>query len=100
MGFIAAQKSGEILEPLIKNSGFWPDIDMTDAQISMRMDGTVTPQRLKMALIAAMASANQDLRKYKARQIGLGVSDLIDVDSETIDGRSVLVGHYIRAVTA
>ncbi|MEJ2794373.1 head completion/stabilization protein [Iodobacter sp. LRB] len=98
MGFIAAQKNDDILEPIIKNSGFWPDIDMADAQLSLRLDGTVTPPRLKMALIAAMASANQDLRKYKATQIGQGFSDLIEVDSDTIDGQHILVGHYIRAV--
>jgi hypothetical protein len=98
MSFIAAQKSGETLELVIKNSGFWPDIDVADARISLRIDGTVTAQRLRLALTAAMASANQDLRRYKTTQTGRGFSDLADVDSETIDGQSVLVGHYIRAV--
>ncbi|AMC35316.1 head completion/stabilization protein [Janthinobacterium sp. B9-8] len=98
MGFIAAQKNDEVLEPIIKNSGFWPDIDIADARLSLRLDGTVTPPRLKMALIAAMASANQDLRKYKAKQIGQGFNDLTEVDSDTIDGQNILVGHYTRAV--
>ena len=98
MGFIAAQQSGESLEPLIKNSGFWPDIDMADARYALRIDGTVTEPRLRMALIAAMASANQDLRKFKAKHLADGIQNLAEVESETLDCQSVLVGHYIRAV--
>lgn len=84
----------------ILSAAFWPAIDPADARVTMRLDGTVTAPRLRHALIAALAMVGQDLRAWRARQQAQGHAALDAVPAETLDGESLLVQHWRRAVYA
>ena len=83
---------------VIENDGFFPDIYPDAARARMRIDGTVTPDRLAAALAEAAASANQQLAAWKAEKIAAGDSALAAVQADQIGGTTVLVSRYHRAV--
>lgn len=85
-------------EAVIENDGFFPDINPATARAQMRIDGTVTADRLAAALTEAAASVNQQLAAWKRAQIVAGSWELEDVRAETIGGISILVLRYHRAV--
>lgn len=82
----------------IRSGSFWPDIDPVAARAAMRLDGTVTAERLRAALIEAIASVNSALSAWRSLQLAAGISSLADVPADEIDGSSVLVQRWQRAV--
>lgn len=89
-----AQPGGEP----IGNDGFFPDIDVDQAYAAMRLDGTVTPQRLRASLVEAVISVNAELDAWKVAQQSFGRSTLADVPAPKIDGKSAHLHRYYRAV--
>jgi len=83
--------SARIDAPTIANDGFFPDIDMA----AMRLDGTVTDARLRLAIVAAMLFVNRALTVWRAAQ---SASTLATVSATQIDGDSRLLALYRRAV--
>jgi len=83
--------------PPIRNDGFWPDIDLGALRASSRLTGNVTAARLRTAAIAAVLFINPQLAAFRATKIAQGWDSAADMD-ETIDGTSVLVQRYRRAV--
>lgn len=88
-----APKSG-----LILNSGFFPDIDPNDVRSVMRIDGTVTEQRLRQMLVEATISVNAELATWRQEQQTAGYSTLDAVPAEQVDVESTLLAKYRRAV--
>ena len=84
----------------ISNDPWYPSIDPTDARNVCRFDGTVTPARLHHALIDAIASVNEELDSYRQEQELLGHASLAEVPAKQVNGESVKVQKYIRAVYA
>lgn len=82
----------------IQNNGFFPDISLLDVRNTMRLDGTVTNERLKMELIEAMATVNHALKNYQKRIKEKGIDSLDDIDEEQINGESIVINRYKRAV--
>ena len=64
----------------------------------MRLDGTVTQERLRPAVLDAIASVNEDLRAWRIAQHAAGHADLASVPTMRIDGVSANVLRYRRAV--
>ncbi len=87
-------------EPPLANDDWFPDIDLRDLRETCRLDGTVTPQRLRHAALDAMASVNAELRGYEAAQRLAGWPALAEVPSPQIAGESVQLQRYRRAVYA
>lgn len=87
-------------QPPIQNEAFWPDIDPDAARAAMKLDGTVTPERLREALITAMGDANWQLTAWATQQQAAGYATLSDVPAQTIDGTSLKLAQYRRAVYA
>ncbi|WP_058910969.1 head completion/stabilization protein [Entomohabitans teleogrylli] len=87
-------------EPVIKNTFFFPDIDPKRVRALMRLEQTIAPERLREAIRAGMAETNAELFDYREAQIAAGFSSLTDVPADDIDGESVRVFHYTRAVCA
>lgn len=83
---------------IIINDLFYPTIDLTDLRESTRLDATVTTERLVNAVTAAMVHVNGQLRTYKEAQEERGFNQLSDCPSTTINGESVLITLYKRAV--
>lgn len=98
MSFIANQPA-KADELIIKNSPFWPDINPAEAREQMRLDGTVTPPRLRGALIEGIAFVNVKLGDWRKSQQAAGYAVLADIETEEIiDGQSDLTHRYFRAV--
>lgn len=87
-------------EPVIKNVFFWPDIDPADVRDVMRIEGTITAPRLRMAIKSAIAEVNAELFDYRRRQMAAGYQRLADVPGEQLDGESLRVSEYRNAVNA
>ncbi|WP_250466126.1 head completion/stabilization protein [Caballeronia sp. GAFFF2] len=83
---------------LIRNDGFFPDISLTELRATMRIDGTVTHERLREATLDAIDSVNNELHAWRALQIAAGHSTLADIPTACIDGQSVQIIRYRRAV--
>lgn len=82
----------------VANDGFFPDIDLDHMRAAVRLDGTVTPERLRDAAIAAALQVNDELAEWKAEKIAAGFEQLVDVTARQIDGESVNLVRYRTAV--
>lgn len=81
----------------ITNDGFWPDIDLGALRASTRLTGNVTAARLRAATITAALFINAQLMAFRASKKAEGWESAADMD-DTIDGKSVLVQRYLRAI--
>lgn len=97
MQFVAPEKATGTPE-IIPNNSFWPDIDLATFRSVMRVDGTVTPQRLKQVVLTAMAEVNAELYPWRDQQELRGFNGLAEVPAEQLAGRSVRLHHYENAV--
>lgn len=99
MSFIAAAPATRTFPPqVITNDGFFPDIPLNDARQALRLDGTVTDERLRFALVGAMLEVGNSLALWKVAQQARGHTQLADVPADKLDGKSRLQHAYIRAV--
>jgi len=83
-------------EPVIKNTGFFPDVDPKRVREEMRLEQTVSPVRLRRAIKTAIAETNAELRDWRDLQLDAGHATLADVPSDELDGESVRCFHYFR----
>ncbi|MGF6474756.1 hypothetical protein ABIE06_001569 [Pantoea dispersa] len=97
---IAAQRPAETAEPPVKNTFFWPDIDLQQLRETLRYEGTVTAQRLRLAVKSAIAEVNAELYDWRAAQMAAGFDTLGAVPAEALDGESEKVTEYFAAVSA
>lgn len=97
MEFIAPQKATGTPD-IIPNNSFWPDVDLAKFRSVMRVDGTVTPERLRQVVLTAMAEVNAELYQWRERQELAGHNSLADVPAEKLAGVSVRLHHYENAV--
>ncbi|WP_153785690.1 head completion/stabilization protein [Pseudomonas sp. EMN2] len=94
-GFVAG---GPTSGGQVTSDAFWPSIDLGKLRESLRIDSSVTPARLKTAVMAAIIAVNNDLAVWReAKQAG-GARTLAETPSELIEGESQLVYLYLRAV--
>ncbi|WP_199153811.1 head completion/stabilization protein [Chromobacterium sp. ASV23] len=84
----------------IASSRFWPEVEPAHFRAAMRYDGTVTTARLRGALVEAIAAVNGELAGWRMVKIAGGALRLADIEAEQIDGESVLVQRWRRAVYA
>ncbi|WP_338725826.1 head completion/stabilization protein [Shewanella baltica] len=96
MSFIATAPSSA--PKTITNSEFWPDIDLAKLRDAMRLDGTVTNERLEHSAINAALQTNSDLKDWRIGQQILGFDGLEQVPAEQINGQSIYLQLYLRAV--
>ena len=82
----------------VSSAKFWPVINLNTLRAIMRTDGTITTERLRHAVIDAVAAVNSDLSGWAINRQGDGYTALADVPSESIATESVLVHWYRRAV--
>ncbi|RYF02230.1 MAG: head completion/stabilization protein [Comamonadaceae bacterium] len=101
MSFVAtANPPARGTEPAVRNDGFWPDIDREKLRADIRLDGTVTAERLHKALLTAMWSVNGEVREWKRAQLAAGYATMQDVPADQLDGQSVKVQQYHAAIYA
>lgn len=88
----------EIDDETLVNNVFFPNIQLIEIRNAMRIDGTVTNERLKHSAIEAMQTVNRDLKAYRLNAKKEEKNTLAETDEETINGESELVYLYKRAV--
>lgn len=96
MSFIAPATSATA--SIITNGSFWPDIEPDVLRQTMRLDGTVTNERLEHAVINAALQVNSDLKNWRIGNQLLGFDSLVQVPAEQINGQSIYLQLYLRAV--
>lgn len=97
MKFVAPEQAPEQAE-IIRNTPFWPDVDLSEFRSVMRTDGTVTQPRLKQVALSAISEVNAELYEFRRRQQMLGYTSLAEVPAEQLDGKSERIQHYFNAV--
>ncbi|MCI3093907.1 head completion/stabilization protein [Escherichia coli] len=97
MKFVAPEQAPEQAE-IIRNTPFWPDVDLSEFRCVMRTDGTVTQPRLKQVALSAISEVNAELYEFRRRQQMLGYASLAEVPAEQLDGKSERIHHYFNAV--
>lgn len=87
-------------EPPLANDGFAPAIDLQAVRAAIRLDGTVTPARLRHAVTNAVLEVNAAIADWRAAQRAAGYDTLADVPGPRLGEERALVLHYLRAVYA
>jgi len=82
----------------ITNDGWFPDVDLVAMRKACRLDGTVTPERLRSAAVTAVLHVNDQLAAWKQAQLDIGLASLADVPSPQIDGSTRAQLLYTRAL--
>jgi hypothetical protein len=82
----------------ITNTPFFPAISPADCRLVIRLEQNITAERLRAALVNAIMHINTTLDSWKNEQIAGGFSTLDDIEAEEIDGTSINLQHYKRAV--
>lgn len=98
MSLVIPAPTPETAEPVIVSGPFWPDIDPKKVREEHRIDNTITPPRLRMSLVEAIAETNNALRAWRIAHQDTGTHTLDAVPADEIDSESVLIQKYRRAV--
>jgi hypothetical protein len=94
-GFVAGGSSAPFT---LSNDGFWPDIDADHLRAAQRIPASVTNPRLEVASVAAIISVNRELSAHKLQWQAAGHATLADVPADQINGQSILLVQYQRAI--
>lgn len=97
---IPAPRPNKTAEPVIENTFFWPAVDPIKLRELLRLEGTVTAERLRFTIKSAIAEVNAELFEYRRDQMADGFKTLAEVPAEQLDGESILLAEYQRAVCA
>ena len=103
MTFVARPPASEIEQPpteetTVINDGFFPDIEPAAVREAARIPTNITPARLRAAILGAMMTAEIDLRAFAAASIAAGHAELSAVPAPQLDGKSVQLIRYSRAI--
>lgn len=77
---------------------FWPEISLTDVRTEMRINGAVTTTRLRHVVTEAVIHVSEQLTAWQTAQLAAGYATMSDVPAMTINGMSVKVYRFRRAV--
>ncbi|HEJ7172232.1 TPA: head completion/stabilization protein [Serratia marcescens] len=90
----------DVPEPVIKNTFFFPDVDPKRIRELMRLEYTVSPERLRFAIRSGISETNAELYLYREQQLAAGFKTLADVPADEVGGESEKCFHYLSAVCA
>ncbi|ELG7561593.1 head completion/stabilization protein [Salmonella enterica] len=77
---------------------FWPELLLRDLRLASRIPGRTTTSRLKFVTTEAVAHVTDQLDDWRGIQESAGYSTLADVPARMLNGESVKVYRYRRAV--
>lgn len=103
MSFVARPPEADLVpvpadEAVVVNDGFFPDIDPAIIRATQRVPSSITPARLRAAILGAIMTARIDLSRLAGDALSCGYPTLADVPAPRIDGISMKVLHYRRAI--
>lgn len=103
MSFVARPPASEIEQPpaeedAVANDGFFPNIDPAAVREAARIPTSITPARLRAAILGAIMTVEIDLRAFAAASVAAGHATLAAVPAPQLDGKSVQLIRYHRAI--
>jgi len=103
MTFVARPSASEIEQPPaeetdVVNDGFFPNIAPAAVREAARIPTNITPARLRAAILGAIMTVEIDLRAFAAASIAAGHATLAAVPAPQLDGKSVQLIRYHRAI--
>ncbi|MBQ4864614.1 head completion/stabilization protein [Pseudoalteromonas sp. MMG013] len=98
MTFIATPVIASEEEKYITSSEFWPAISLSEFRNIMRLDGTVTDERLKHATCSSILQVNNELKEWRITHQTNGHNNLVSIPAEQINNQSEYLLLYQRAV--
>lgn len=98
MSFMTTASVDPSAVQIIKNNGWFPDIDIPHMRDAMRLDGTVTDPRLAQAVAAAILHVNRELGEWYQKQSAAGHAAMSDITADQVNGESRLLIQYRHAV--
>ncbi len=96
-GFVA---NGSTPGGHINTDPFWPSIDLDQVRAALRIDNSVTPARLETAVINTAINVNRELEAWQLNKQAQGYNELREVPAQQVNGESVQVHLYHRAIQA
>ncbi|MBU1350625.1 MAG: head completion/stabilization protein [Gammaproteobacteria bacterium] len=99
MSFVSTAKPPVVgTETPVENHPWFPAISPDALRKTCRLDGTVTPDRLRLAVVTALRSVNGELREWREAQQAGGYDSLAAVPCDQLDGESEHLARYRQAV--
>lgn len=95
-GFVAIGGKSSASNPQLTNDGFFPDFELEAVRAALRLDGSVTDERLMPACVSAVIETNADLAPLKEKYSEHAKLSLVPADQ--INGETILLHLYRRAV--
>lgn len=96
-GFVAG---GTVASGQVVSDPFWPAIELDQVRARLRIDGSVSTEKLKAAVIKAAISVNRELAGFRFAQVTGGYTTLAAVPGTQIDGISERAHLYLSAIDA
>lgn len=87
-------------EANVRNNGWWPDINIENLRQTARLDGTVTPARLRQAVVIAVADCNTELAAWQLAQQSDGIAKASDLTGPQVAGKPVQLAYYLKAIVS
>ena len=91
--------SDKTVNSIVKNDGFWPDIDVAVFQSTYRLPAEYEQAMVEGNILLGILWANRQLAEYKAAQIAQGFDTAEAVLGDRYDGKNTQTILYQRAVS-
>lgn len=98
MVFAPTNNPNDTSDQTVTNLAFFPNILVAAFRTAVRLQDTVTDERVVKALTTAMMDVNRELADWKAAQILLGYNTLAEVASQNYGAITELQHYYMNAV--
>ncbi|MGL5948158.1 MAG: head completion/stabilization protein [Aeromonas sp.] len=83
---------------VVELGAWWPTIELADLRRALRLNGHVTTERLHHAASEALVHVCEQLLAWQMAQIEQGETAMASIAAHQINGESVLVFRFRRAV--
>lgn len=91
-------KPTTLIDQLITNDGFWPDLDLAEFQRGYRLPAEFLVELLVDGITQAIGEVNMDLAKRKADWQAVGIHNVANADPMLLAERTFMAASYKRAV--
>jgi len=100
MAFAATNNPNDTSDQTVTNLPFYPSIVVTVFKKAVRLQDSVTDQRVIESIRSAMIAVNDQLVTWQAAQVALGYATLAEVPSDDYSDVTKFQHCYLRAVYA
>lgn len=98
MVFVATNNPNDTSDQTVTNIAFFPNFLVADFRTAVRLQDTVTDERVVRALTTAMMDVNRELSAWKDAQVVLGYNTLAEVPAQNYGTVTEYQHYYTNAV--